>query len=128
MRYFNWKTAIVSVVIFLLPVFFYPVSGSISNGVTTYSFGFPANWLTVWFDNRGGRLFGFELLISGVAGASFSILTAVLDLLIIYFVVTAFVKVFWINHFAIKFHNWRQRRHLARTASDTTEPTEEDTV
>lgn len=50
MRFFNWKTAIVSLVIFVVPIFFYPVSGTMTNGVTTYSYGFPSNWLSVRFD------------------------------------------------------------------------------
>lgn len=108
MRFFNWKTAIVSLVIFIVPIFFYPVSGTMTNGVTTYSYGFPSNWLSVQFDTQGGRLFGFELFGANIVGTNISILTALLDLLVIYLVVTAFVKVFWINHFSIKFSNWRE--------------------
>ena len=108
MRFFNWKTAIVSLVIFVVPIFFYPVSGTMTNGVTTYSYGFPSNWLSVRFDTQGGRLFGFELFGANIVGTNVSILTALLDLLVIYLVVTAFVKVFWINHFSIKFSHWTE--------------------
>lgn len=114
MRFFNWKTAIVSLVIFTIPIFFYPVSGTMTNGVTTYSYGFPSNWLTVQFDTQGGRLFGFELFGSDIVGTNISILTALVDLLVIYLVVTAFVKVFWINHFSIKFSNWREKRRCQK--------------
>ena len=111
---FNWKTAIVSLVIFIVPIFFYPVSGTMTNGVTTYSYGFPSNWLSVQFDTQGGRLFGFELFGANIVGTNISILTALLDLLVIYLVVTAFVKVFWINHFSIKFSNWREMRRCKK--------------
>ena len=114
MRFFNWKTAIVSLVIFIVPIFFYPVSGTMTNGVTTYSYGFPSNWLSVRFDTQGGRLFGFELFGANIVGTNISILTALLDLLVIYLVVTAFVKVFWINHFSIKFSNWREKRRCKK--------------
>lgn len=114
MRFFNWKTAIVSLVIFVVPIFFYPVSGTMANGVTTYSYGFPSNWLSVRFDTQGGRLFGFELFGANIVGTNVSILTALLDLLVIYLVVTAFVKVFWINHFSIKFSNWREKRRCKK--------------
>lgn len=114
MRFFNWKTAIVSLVIFIVPIFFYPVSGTMTNGVTTYSYGFPSNWLSVRFDTQGGRLFGFELFGANIVGTNISILTALLDLLVIYLVVTAFVKVFWINHFSIKFSNWREMRRCKK--------------
>ena len=82
MRFFNWKTAIVSLVIFVVPIFFYPVSGTMTNGVTTYSYGFPSNWLSVRFDTQGGRLFGFELFGANIVGTNVSILTALLDLLV----------------------------------------------
>ena len=114
MRFFNWKTAIASLVIFIVPIFFYPVSGTMTNGVTTQSYGFPSNWLSVQFDAQGGRLFGFELFGANIVGTNISILTALLDLLVIYLVVTAFVKVFWINHFSIKFSNWREKRRCKK--------------
>lgn len=114
MRFFNWKTAIVSLIIFIVPIFFYPVSGTMTNGVTTYSYGFPSNWLSVRFDTQGGRLFGFELFGADIVGVDISYLTALLDLLVIYLVVTAFVKVFWINHFSIKFFNWREKRRCKK--------------
>ena len=79
MRFFNWKTAIVSLVIFVVPIFFYPVSGTMTNGVTTYSYGFPSNWLSVRFDTQGGRLFGFELFGVNIVGTNVSILTALLS-------------------------------------------------
>ena len=101
-------------VIFVVPIFFYPVSGTMTNGVTTYSYGFPSNWLSVRFDTQGGRLFGFELFGAKIVGTNVSILTALLDLLVIYLVVTAFVKVFWINHFSIKFSNWREKRRCKK--------------
>ncbi len=103
MRFFNWKTAIVSLVIFVVPIFFYPVSGTMTNGVTTYSYGFPSNWLSVRFDTQGGRLFGFELFGANIVGTNVSILTALLDLLVIYLVVTAFVKVFGSITFLLNF-------------------------
>lgn len=114
MRYFHWKTAIVSVLIFLLPVFLYPVSGTMSNGVTTYSYGFPSPWLSLQFENRGGNLCGFEVFGSDIAGSNVSILTALLDLLIIYLVLAALVKVFWTNHFAIKFAGWKEKRYYKK--------------
>lgn len=82
--------------------------------MTTYSYGFPSNWLSVRFDTQGGRLFGFELFGSDIVGTNISILTALLDLLVIYLVVTAFVKVFWINHFSIKFFNWKEKRRCRK--------------
>lgn len=127
MRYFHWKTAIVSVIIFVLPIFFYPVSGAMTDGVTTYSYGFPSKWLSLQFQNQGGRLFGFELFGAHIVGVDISILTALLDLLIIYFVLTAFVKVFWINHFSIKFSNWREKRYYKKQGITPTE-TEENIV
>lgn len=114
MRFFNWKTAIVSLVIFIIPIFFYPVSGTMTNGVTIYSYGFPSNWLSVQFETQGGRLFGFELFGANIVGTNISILTALLDLLVIYLVLTAFVKVFWINHFSIKFSVWREKRRCKK--------------
>ena len=116
MRYFNWKTAIVSVVIFVLPMLFYPVMGTMANGITTYSYGFPSTWLTVQLETPGGRLFGFELFGADIVQTNVSVLTAVLDLLVIYFVVTAFVRVFWINHFSIKLANRRANRRMAQDA------------
>ena len=38
-----------------------------TNGVTTYSYGFPSNWLSVRFDTQGGRLFGFELFGANIS-------------------------------------------------------------
>ena len=94
MRFLTGKRQL-SVWLFLLFLsFFYPVSGTMTNGVTTYSYGFPSNWLSVRFDTQGGRLFGFELFGANIVGTNVSILTALLDLLVIYLVVTAFVKVF----------------------------------
>ncbi len=114
MRYFHWKTVIVSILVFILPVFLYPVSGTMSNGVTTYSYGFPSPWLSLQFENRGGSLCGFEIFGSNIAGSNVSILTALLDLLIIYLVLAALVKVFWTNHFAIKFASWKEKRYYKK--------------
>ena len=110
MRHFHWKTAIVSILVFILPMFFYPVSGTMIDGVTTFSYGFPSKWLSLHFQNQGGRLFGFELFGANIISFNISFLTALLDLLIIYFVLTAFIKVFWTNHFSIKLSDWRTRR------------------
>ncbi len=129
MRFFNWKTAVVSLVIFIVPIFFYPVSGTMINGVTTYSYGFPSNWLSVQFENQGGRLFGFELFGAEIIGTNISVLTALVDLLVIYLVVTAFVKVFWVNHFSIKFANWRERRRCEKEGIPyVQEPQEQESV
>lgn len=114
MRHFHWKTAIISVIIFTLPIFFYPVSGTMIDGVTTYSYGFPSKWLSLRYQNQGGRLFGFELFQAKNVNVDISFLTGILDLLIIYLILTAFVKVFWTNHFSIKFLNWRTRRYYAK--------------
>lgn len=114
MRFFNWKTAIVSLVIFIVPIFFYPVSGTMTNGVTTYRTVSILTGYLYQFDTQGGRLFGFELFGANIVGTNISILTALLDLLVIYLVVTAFVKVFWINHFSIKFSNWREMRRCKK--------------
>lgn len=94
MKWLNKQCLIIAAIIFVIPIFVYPVSGSIGHDITTYTFGFPFKWISIYFTAHGGRLFFIEALASDVQGIDFSIITAVLNFIILYICVRAIIVVF----------------------------------
>ena len=90
----NKRCLIVASIVFVLPIFVYPVRGSIGHSITTYTYGFPFSWFSVHFTARGGRLFIWQALASQPQGFDVDIITAILNFIILYVIVRALIIVF----------------------------------
>ena len=98
MRFISKRCLLISAILFVVPIFVYPVSGSIGHDITTYTFGFPFKWISVHFTAHGGRLFFTEALASDPQSFDFAIITAILNFIILYIVVRAIIVVFGQKH------------------------------
>lgn len=94
MKRFDWRIILLTVAIFIIPPLAIPSRGVLSEGITSYVYGFPFSWFTVYFQSRGGRVFLVQALSEPNHGVSVSILSAALNLVIIYAVLHAIVAVF----------------------------------
>lgn len=94
MRFVSKRCLILSAIFFVMPIFVYPVSGSIGHDITTYTYGFPFKWISIHFTAHGGRLFFTEALASEPQSFDFAIITAILNFIILYIVVRAVIVVF----------------------------------
>lgn len=94
MKQFDWRVFLASVAIFIIPPLAVPSRGVLAEGITSYVYGFPFSWFTVYFESRGGKAFLVQALSEPNHGVSVSILSAVLNLIIIYVVLHAIVTVF----------------------------------
>lgn len=95
MKRFDWRIVLVSVAIFLIPPLCIPSRGVLTEEITSYVYGFPFSWFTVYFKSRGGKAFLVQTLFEENQGIAISILSAVLNLVIIYIAINAVVTVFW---------------------------------
>ncbi len=98
MKRFDWRILIVSVTIFLIPPLCIPARGVLTEDITSYVYGFPFSWFTVYFESRGGKAFLVQALMEQHEGISISIVSAILNLAIIYIVINAIITVFWKKH------------------------------
>ena len=94
MKWINGRSFLISVVLFVAPIFCYPVRGTLSNNVTTYTYGFPFSWFSVHFTARGGRVFFWQAVTSQHQSIGIDFITAILNLIILYIVVQAVINVF----------------------------------
>ncbi|MCI9575588.1 MAG: hypothetical protein HFJ84_02700 [Clostridiales bacterium] len=94
MKRFDWRIILISVAIFIIPPLAIPTRGVLTEGITTYVYGFPFSWFSIFFESRGGKAFLVQALSEPHSGISVSIVSAIMNLLIIYIVVNAVVKVF----------------------------------
>lgn len=94
MRWLDKRCVIVTAILFVLPVFIYPVRGSIGHSITTYTYGFPFSWISLHFTARGGRLFFWQAILSADQGFEIDFITAILNLIILYIIVRALINVF----------------------------------
>ena len=87
-------TAIIAILIFVVPIFVYPVRGTVEDGQTIFSYGFPFNWFSLYFESQSGRTFFTEAL--RMCGGHFHIdfITAILNLIILFIAVRAILVVF----------------------------------
>ncbi len=117
MSWFDKRSAIIAPIVFLLPLFIYPVRGTSISNITTYTFGFPFAWFSVRFTARGGRLFLWQALAAPNQGIRIDIITAILNLIILYIIVQAILTVF------IK----KQKKYKAQKQSKKGQDDENDT-
>ena len=94
MRWLDKRCVIATLILFVLPVFVYPVRGSIGHSITTYTYGFPFSWFSIHFTARGGRLFLWHALAVPNQGIEIDFITAILNLIILYIIVRAIINVF----------------------------------
>lgn len=94
MRRINIRTALITVALFVVPLFLYPARGGIGSTTTVFTYGFPFSWFTVHFSAHGGRLILFQALAIQDQGVDVDIITAFLDLVILFFVIRAVWVVF----------------------------------
>ena len=94
MKWLNGRSLLISAVLFIAPIFCYPVRGALSNNITTYTYGFPFSWISVHFSARGGRVFFWQAITSQDQGISIDFITAILNFIILYIVVRAVINVF----------------------------------
>ena len=78
MNWLNKRCLLIAAIFFVLPIFIYPVRGSIGHSITTYTYGFPFSWLSVHFVAPGGRLFIWQALSSQPQGVQIDFITAIL--------------------------------------------------
>ena len=97
MKRFDWRIVLISIGIFIVPPLAIPASGVLTEGITEYTYGFPFSWFSVYFSSRGGKAFLVQALSEPHSGIHISIISAVMNLLIIYIVLNAIVKVFGKN-------------------------------
>lgn len=94
MSWLDKRCLIVTSILFVLPIFVYPVRGSIGHSVTTYTYGFPFSWFSIHFTARGGRLFLWQALSVPNQGINIDFITAILNFIILYIIVRAIINVF----------------------------------
>ena len=94
MKRFNWKIGLVTVFFFVVPTLAIPHTGTMENDVLMFSYGFPFQWISVSFSARGGRAFLVQILSEPFQNLHFDFLTAVLNLIIIYAVLSSILHVF----------------------------------
>ena len=94
MNWLNKRCLLIAAIFFVLPIFIYPVRGSIGHSITTYTYGFPFSWLSVHFTARGGRLFIWQALSSQPQGVQIDFITAILNFIILYVIIRALIIVF----------------------------------
>ena len=94
MKRLHILTAIIAILIFIVPIFVYPVRGTVENGQTIFSYGFPFKWFDLYFESESGRTFFTEAL--PMCGGHFHIdfITAILNLIILFIAVRAILVVF----------------------------------
>ncbi len=121
MRFVSKRCIVLAAIFFVVPIFVYPVSGSIGHDITTYTFGFPFKWISIQFTAHGGRLFFTEALVSDPQGFDFAIITAILNFIILYIIVRAIIVVF--GHKRQQYKNKKSEKELPETpdASDDKE-------
>ncbi len=91
---FDWRIILISVAIFIIPPLAIPSRGVLTEGITSYVYGFPFSWFSIFFESRGGEAFLVQALLEPHSGISVNIISAIMNLLIIYIVVNAVIKVF----------------------------------
>ena len=106
MNWLNKRCLLIAAIFFVLPIFIYPVRGSIGHSITTYTYGFPFSWLSVHFTARGGRLFIWQVLSSQPQGVQIDFITAILNFIILYVIIRALIIVF-----GRKKEKYRQKHH-----------------
>ena len=94
MNWLNKRCLLIAAIFFVLPIFIYPVRGSIGHSITTYTYGFPFSWLSVHFTARGGRLFIWQALSSQPQGVQIDFITAILNLIILFVIIGDFIFLF----------------------------------
>ena len=120
MRFISKRCLIIAAILFVVPIFVYPVSGSIGHDITTYTFGFPFKWISVHFTAHGGRLFFTEALVSDPQGFDFAIITAILNFIILYIVVRAIIVVF-----GQKRQEYKKKKKSGKDPQDQTDKSNE---
>ena len=94
MRWISGRSLLISILLFVAPIFCYPVRGTLSNNITTYTYGFPFSWFSIHFTARGGRVFFWQAIASQHQGIEIDFITAILNFIILYIVVRAVINVF----------------------------------
>lgn len=95
MRWINKPALIIASFLFVLPVLVYPVRGIISNNVSTYTYGFPFAWFSVYYTAQTDRVFFWQALAEPNQGIHIDFITAILNFIILYIVMQAIIRVFW---------------------------------
>lgn len=98
MRHLHIRTAILTILLFVLPTLCYPVRGGIGSAVTVFTYGFPFSWLNVHFSAHSGRIFLFQALCLQDQGVTVDLITAFLDLVILFVAIRAVLLVFGNQH------------------------------
>ena len=62
MKRLHILTAIITILLFVVPIFVYPVRGGVEDGRAVFTYGFPFSWFSVYFDSQSGRTFFTEIL------------------------------------------------------------------
>ena len=94
MKWISGRSLLISAILFVAPIFCYPVRGTLSNNITTYTYGFPFSWFSVHFSARGGRAFFWQAITTQDGGIHIDFITAILNFIILYIVVRAVINVF----------------------------------
>ena len=94
MKWLSRRSLLITAILFLAPIFCYPVRGTLSNNITTYTYGFPFSWFSIHFTAHGGRVFFWQAIATPNQGIDIDFITAILNFIILYIIVRAIVNVF----------------------------------
>lgn len=94
MKWLSRRSLLITAILFLAPIFCYPVRGTLSNNITTYTYGFPFSWFSIHFTAHGGRVFFWQAITTPNQGIDIDFITAILNFIILYIIVRAIVNVF----------------------------------
>lgn len=94
MKWLSRRSLLIAAILFVAPIFCYPVRGTLSNNITTYTYGFPFSWFSIHFTAHGGRVFFWQAISTPNQGFEIDFITAILNFIILYIVVRAIINVF----------------------------------
>ena len=94
MKRLHSLTAIITILLFVVPIFVYPVRGGVEDGRAVFTYGFPFSWFSVYFDSQSGRTFFTEALRMSGGQIHIDFITAILNLIILFIAVRAILVVF----------------------------------